>query len=206
MRDELGQDAPDLVVRLNAGDGTAGDELFARAYGRLVQLARPMLGAFPDLRRGHDAESLVHDAWIDLQTALRSVKPEGPARYLSLAARKVRLALLDLADRERRRLDSVPLRGWAGDSDDSWGGNEPSAGSSSDPGRLEIWTRFHQAVGELPDELREVFEAYFYTDERPNQAKVAERLGMPARAVSRLIAKAKDRLVERVSGLTEVLA
>src|SRR5262249_46186877 len=152
----------DLINRLNAGDRTAGDELFTLLYPRLVQLAKLALGTFPDIRRQHNAESLVHQAWIDLQTALKTVKPEDPRRYLGLAVRKARLALLDIARLERRRLDTNPLKPGM---DDSAPGFDPSTGSSSDPGRLEVWTRFHEAVGELqPEALREAFELHFYSD------------------------------------------
>jgi RNA polymerase sigma-70 factor (ECF subfamily) len=103
------EERPDLIDRLNAGDRTAGDELFTLLYPRLVQLAKLMLGRFPDIGRQHDAESLVHNGWIDLQTALKTVEPENPRRYLGLAVEKARLVLLDIAKRERRRLDRIPF-------------------------------------------------------------------------------------------------
>jgi RNA polymerase sigma factor (sigma-70 family) len=205
MNDD-GDESPDLIDRLNAGDRAAGDELFTRCYRRLVQLSELMLGRFLDLRGQHDAESLVHCAWIDLQTALRSVKPVDAAGYLGLAARKARLALLDLAEKERRRIDTVPLMPGSADSDDSSPPFEPAAASSCDPGRLELWTRFHHAVSELPDDLREIFEVYFYTDEKLKQSEIARIFGIPARMVSRRVAKARDLLAERVSGLSEMLS
>jgi RNA polymerase sigma factor (sigma-70 family) len=198
--------SPDLIDRLKAGDRTASDELFTQMYRRLVQLSGFMLGTFADIRRQHDAESLVHCAWIDLQTTLRSVQPDDVAGYLRLAAGKARLALLDLAKKERRRIDKVPLRPDPAGHDDSTVDFEPAAGSSCDPGRLELWSRFHDAVSELPDELRNVFELYSYTDVKPNQAQIAKILGLPARQVSRRIARAKDQLAERVSGLCEMLS
>jgi RNA polymerase sigma factor (sigma-70 family) len=197
---------PDLIDRLNTGDRSAGDELFTRVYRRLVYLARLMLGTFPDLSRQHDAESLVHLGWIDLQTALRSVKPEGLPSYLSLASTKARLVLLDIAKKERRRIDTVPIGPNTADPDDSTPTFDPAAGSSCDPGRLELWASFHAAVSDLPDGPREAFELYFYTDDKPNQAEIARILGLPDRQVRRLIAKAKDRLAERVSGLSELFS
>ena len=198
--DELAE----LIDRLNAGDRAASDRLDTLLYPRLVQLASLMLGTFADLRRQHDAESLVHDGWIDLQTALKSVRPEDPRRYLGLAVQKARLALLDIAARERRRLDNVPLKPGTAD-DDSAPGFEPCTDSSADPGRLEIWTRFHEAVGELePDELREAFELAFYSDDKLSHEQIGRLLGIPPRTVSRRIAKAKDRLAQRVVGLKEL--
>ena len=200
------EELPGLIDRLNAGERAAHDELFTRIYPRLVELAGLMLGTFSDIRRQHDAESVVHCAWIDLETSLQSVKPDSPAGYLRLATMKGRLALLDIAKKERRRLDTVPLRPGTASPDDSAPTFDPSAGSSCDPGRLEIWARFHEEVSDLPDEQREVFEPYFYTDEKVSQTEIAELLGLPPRQVSRLIAKAKDRLVERVQGLHDLLS
>jgi RNA polymerase sigma factor (sigma-70 family) len=197
----------DLIDRLNAGDPTADDELFTLLYSRLVRLAKLMLGTFPDIRRLHDAESLVHNGWIDLQTALKTVEPENPRRYLGLAVEKVRLVLLDIAKSERRRLDRVPLTPEGANRDDSALGFDPSSGSSSDPGRLEVWTRFHVAVNELePDELREAFKLHFYSDDKLNRDQIAKLLGLSPRTTSRLIARAKDELAERVMGLKELLS
>src|SRR4051812_46166317 len=150
MPDEPGV-LPDLIDRLNAGDRSAADELFTRVYRRLVRLSGLTLGTFPDLSRQHDAESAVHQVWIDLQTALRSVKPENPERYLGLLAVKVRFALLDLARKERRGMHTVSLTPGDVDPEDSTPTFEPAGGSSCDPGRLELWTRFHEAVNELPE-------------------------------------------------------
>ena len=195
----------ELIDRLNAGDRAASDELYTLLYPRLVQLASLMLGTFADVRRQHDAESLVYDGWIDLQTALKSVRPEDPRRYLGLAVQKVRLVLLDLAARERRRLDNVPLKPGDVDRDDSAAGFEPGTDSSADPGRLEIWTRFHEAVGELePAKLREAFELAFYADDKLSHEQIGTLLGIPPRTVSRRIAKAEALLAQRVAGLKEL--
>jgi RNA polymerase sigma factor (sigma-70 family) len=195
----------ELVDRLRAGDENAGGKLFERVYSRHVQLARLMLCAFPGVSRRHEPESLVHQGWIDLDTALRSVTPETPKEYLGLLAVKMRFTLLDIAKKEKGKGATVSLNRGDWNSTDSTTTFDPAAGSTPDPGRLEVWTRFHEAVSELPDNLREAFELYFYTDEKPNQAEVAKVLGVSPRKVSRLIAKAKDQLVERVSGLSELL-
>ena len=109
MLDESGQ-ADALIRRLKTGDRTAGDELFTLLYPRLVRLAKLMLGTFPDVRFQHECRKLRPHAWIDLQTALKTVPPEDSRRYLGLAVQKARFALLDIAKKERRRLDTVPLK------------------------------------------------------------------------------------------------
>ena len=156
------QEFSELIGRLNAGDPTAVDDLFARCYGRLVKLAWHMLGSYPDLRGGHDGESIVHRVWGDLVAALRSVQIESTKDFLRLSATKMRFELIDLARRERRRADRLPLNLGAGGNDDSSFALEPAVGSSMDAGKLELWMRFHEAVGNLPGDVREAFELQFY--------------------------------------------
>jgi DNA-directed RNA polymerase specialized sigma24 family protein len=196
---------PDLIDRLNAGDQSASDELFTRLYHRLVHLARLQICNFPDVSRRHDAESFVHQAWIDLQTALRTVKPAQPAAYLTLAARKSRLALLDLVEKERRRLDA--LRRMPGPRATSASSViDPIGQSSLAPDKLDAWTRFHQAVGELPDELRRLFELHFYTDADLNWGQFGNLVGLPAHTARRRVAKAKTEIARRVIGLDDLFS
>lgn len=204
MRDDV-QPLPDLIDRLNAGDRPAGDELFARLYQRLVQLARLQLRDFPDVSRRHDAESFVHQAWIDLQTALRTMKLDRPADYLKFAAWKARMALLDLVEKQRRRTNALRLMPGLRPSSAALAA-DPFSETSTDLDRLDAWTRFHHAVGELPDELRIVFELYFYTDEDLSWVRIGKLLDLPAHTVRRRVAKAKTEIARRVVGLSDLLS
>jgi RNA polymerase sigma factor (sigma-70 family) len=196
---------PDLIDRLNAGDRSAGDELFTRLYRRLVHLAGLQIRNFPDVSRRHDAESLVHQAWIDLQTALRTVQPGQPADYLKFAAWKSRLVLLDLVKKERRRANALRLMPGVRASS-ATAAVDPISQSSSDPDKLGAWTRFHQAVGELSDELRTVFELHFYTEEDMSWVELGKLLDLPAHTVRRRVARAKAEIARRVVGLGELLS
>lgn len=196
---------PDLIDRLNAGDRSAGDELFTRLYLRLVHLARLQIRNFPDVARRHDAESFVHLAWIDLQTALRTVKPDRPADYLKFAAWKSRLALLDMVEKERRRTNALRLMPGVRAASVTLVADQ-SGDPSSDLDKLGAWTRFHQAVGELSDELRTVFELHFYTDEDLSWVQIGRLLDLPAHTVRRRVAKAKTEIARRVVGLSDLLS
>jgi RNA polymerase sigma factor (sigma-70 family) len=191
-----GPDRPlEPIDPVDAAKRAAANELFVRAYPRLLQLAKRMLRTFPDVRRQHSSESLPNEAWIDFQAALKTIEPNGQSVY-PLVARKMRFVLLDVAAKERKRLDTLPLTPEETDR---------VTGSSCDPGRMEIWTRFHEAVDALPEDVREAFLVYFYTDEKPNQTRVAEALGIDPRQARRLIARAKTLLAARVTGLGDVL-
>lgn len=182
----------------------AADIAFTRCYDRLVQIVRYMIGTYPDIRGRHEPESIVHDVWFDLRTALKSIELDSERVY-PLLAQKARLALLDIVKKERRRLDILSLVPEPADSEAGPLDFGPSSGSSCDPGRLEIWTRFHKAVGELPVELREPFELFFYADIQPSFAQIGGLLGIHPRQAARLVTKAKITLADRVRGLEELL-
>jgi DNA-directed RNA polymerase specialized sigma24 family protein len=62
-------------------------------------------------------------------------------------------------------------------------------------------------VDELqPEELRDAFKLHFYSDDKLNRDQIAKLLGLSSRTASRLIARAKDELAERVMGLKELLS
>jgi len=204
MRDNV-QHLSDLVDRLNAGDRSSGDDLFTRLYQRLVQLARLQIRNFPDVSRRHDAESLVHQAWIDLQTALRTMKLDQPADYLKFAAWKARLALLDLVEKEQRRTNALRLMPGVRASSAA-PAVDPFSETSTDLDKLDAWTRFHQAVGELPDELRIVFELHFYTDEDLSWVQIGRLLDLPVHTVRRRVARAKTEIARRGVGLSDLLS
>jgi RNA polymerase sigma factor (sigma-70 family) len=195
----------ELAERLRDGDHRMSAKIFERVYPRHVQLARYMLRDFPRVERRYLPEDVVHQAWIDLETALKSVTPNTPREYLGLLARKMRQVLLDFAKKESGKSTMSPLFAGELGPDGSTIAYEPEAGLSRDPGRVEIWSKFHEAVGELPDDVREPFELYFYTEVQPSYAQIARVLGLSESKVKRLIAKARDQLSRRVSGLGELL-
>src|SRR6516164_11509630 len=93
-----------LLDRLRAGDREARRLLLERACERLRRLAGKMLhGAFPEVARRHEVDSVVHETWVRLLQALDKAEPPTVSDFFHLAAHKFRQVPLDMAQRERRR-------------------------------------------------------------------------------------------------------
>ena len=58
-----------LLDRLRAGDQRARREFLEQICGRMRRLAGKILtGSFPNLQRGHDVDSVVHETWAGSRT------------------------------------------------------------------------------------------------------------------------------------------
>jgi RNA polymerase sigma factor (sigma-70 family) len=187
-----------LIDRLRQGDRGASRDLLERAHERLCKLARRILsGSFPALRDRHDLDSVVDETWLRLLQALESSQPPTTEDFFRLAAHKIRHVLLDLAARERRRLDQeiAPL------AETSSGPNQPQepADRSHDPARLALWTELHEQVAALPEQERTVFEMHYYLG--LPQAEIARLLELHPRKVSYLWVAATDKLARFLSGI-----
>jgi DNA-directed RNA polymerase specialized sigma24 family protein len=86
------------------------------------------------------------------------------------------------------------------DRDGSGGGTLPQdpADETHEPGRLASWTEFHDRVGTLPDEEREVFHLLWYHE--LTQAEAAQVLGTTERIVGSLWRRARYRLHRDLGG------
>lgn len=178
----------DLVDRVRRDDPTARRALLDTAYGRLRRLAAHILSAsFRDIAVRHDLDSVVHESWLRLATAVESVRPDSVEHFFRLAAQKVRHVLLDLAERKGRDHDSLRS------GDGSNGG-----GRTLDPARLAQWTEFHNRAAALPDDERAVFEMHYYLG--LPQAEVAAALNLHPKKVSRLWLSATDKLADCMAG------
>ena len=67
-----------------------------------------------------------------------------------------------------------------------------------EPNRLAAWSEFHEKVGSLPDEEREVFELIWY--QGLSQAEAAEVLHTSQRTLQRRWQAARLHLVEALHG------
>jgi RNA polymerase sigma-70 factor (ECF subfamily) len=171
-----------LLERAGQGDAAALDELLRRSAQRLTELARRMLRGFPGVRRWADTDDVLQNALVRLVGSLRDVTPASPREFLGLATLQIRRELIDLArhyygplgqgaNHESRADDSRhPLA--AGPADEN---NEPSS--------LAQWREFHEQVGALPPEEREVVSLLYYQD--LPQAVAAELLSVSIRTVQR---------------------
>jgi RNA polymerase sigma factor (sigma-70 family) len=177
-----------LIDDFSQGGSAARRALIERATNRLRRLAAKMVGeSFPDLRAIHDVDSVVNETWMQLVPALEATSIDSVQDFFRLAALKIRQVLLNMVDRARRRAPEIASL--QGQSSANW---DPSQ-ASNDPAKLAIWSELHQRVAQLDDDLRQVFELYYYL-EIP-QPEIARLLGIHRRQVSRLWLKAVDRLM-----------
>jgi RNA polymerase sigma-70 factor (ECF subfamily) len=132
---------PDLLARMRKGERAAADELIGRCRERLERIAHAMLRTYPRVAAHEETGDVVQEASLSLLSALREVDVGDTAAFFSLAAEHVRRRLLDLARKHRAREARPP---------------------EDHDADLERWADFHEAVGELPSDLRAVFELRFY--------------------------------------------
>jgi RNA polymerase sigma factor (sigma-70 family) len=181
-----------LLDRLRQGDPQARRLLLERACERLRRLAGRMLhGAFLEVARRHEVDSVVHETWVRLLQALERTEPPTVADFFRLAAHKIRQVLLDMAQNERRRGQREVIG--LGAADDSADGLAP-ADRTHDPARLALWTEFHEKVTTLSELERTVFEMHYYLD--LPQAEIARVLDLHPRKVSYLWIAATEKLGE----------
>jgi RNA polymerase sigma factor (sigma-70 family) len=176
------------AARMRAGDRAACDEMLRAAHVRLQHLARKMMQRFPGVARWEETGDLLQNALLRLLRALQDVEPTSVRDFFGLAAKHMRLELLDLARRYRSRHINGPshLAG-AGGRDSALAAPDPAA-PAEDPDELDRWSAFHEAVERLPVEQREVVGLIYYHGW--TQAEVAEYLCLSKRTVQRYWATA----------------
>src|SRR5215831_13072988 len=164
--------------RLRGGDEAARGELLGCACERLRNLARKMLRGYPTVRRWEQTDDVLQTAVIRLHRALQQVPVPTPLDFFRLAALNIRRELLDLS-----RHYYGPQGQGAHHA--TWGLGESSTTRSDsglaappdpshDPARLAAWGEFHEQIGALPDDQREVFDLIWY--QGLSQAEAAKLL------------------------------
>src|SRR5262245_171459 len=188
--------------RLRGGDESARAELLNRACGRLRALARKLLKGFPKVRRWEQSDDVLQNALMRLYRTLKDVPPQGVSDFLRLAALNIRRELLDLAKHYYGPQGRGARHATWGTDDSSTRGDEsglaPPDDPSREPGRLAAWSEFHEQIGALPDEEREVFDLLWY--QGLSQAEAAGLLNTSERTVKRRWQSARLRLYEALKG------
>jgi RNA polymerase sigma-70 factor (ECF subfamily) len=175
-----------LLDQLHLGREGSRDALLEQSLGRVQMLARSMFRRQADLRQFDETDDVVSKALLRLHRALAKVTPADVRAFYGLAATHIRWVLRDLARQHGgRRLayaDRVP---------------EPGADGEG-PADLAEWAEFHEAVGGLPQEERELFDVLFY--QGLEQAEAATVLGVPLRTLKRRWQRARLALRRRMDG------
>jgi RNA polymerase sigma-70 factor (ECF subfamily) len=186
-----------FIARWRAGDRTAADGLIRRTGNRLPRLAARMYRGFPNVRPLAEPGDVVQASWLRLLHTLRSLTPDSTREFFILAAVHIRRELLDLARKAKSRpLQTVSLHLAGGDVGSS---DFPVAEPEHrEPDDFDLWARFHVAVEELPDDLREIVNLVFYHGR--TQREIAAWFGKDERTIRRWWAEACLELRARVGG------
>jgi RNA polymerase sigma factor (sigma-70 family) len=187
--------------RLATGDETAREHLLCCACDRLTRLTRKMLRGFPRVRRWEETDDVFQNALLRLCNTLRLIQPKSPTDFFRLAAVHIRRELIDLS-----RKHYGP---------EGWGRNTASHRSKSasrgthhqnldspettlEPGKLALWTEFHEQIALLPPEDCEMFDLLWYQGRA--QAEAAMLLGVSERTIQRRWQSARVHLNSRLKG------
>lgn len=172
------------------------ESLVPEVLSRLHQLAHTMLSPHDRLRRMVDSDDLVQETVLRLRQAFNGRQLESPEDFWRLANTLTYRALADLA----RNLYG-PL-GYCANTinvTDSRSGDgrlrraaDDHPSPSSEAGAGEVWQMFFQAVDQLPEKERDVFDLLWL--ERLEQQQAAERLGVSQRTIRTYWNRARQKL------------
>ena len=146
------------VVRWQAGERAAADDLLRAVGAQMESLTRKMLRGFPNVRSWSETGDVLQGSTLRLLNTLKKMQPESKRHFLNLAGVHIRRELIDLARTFATRREMMAAPG-----EESASG--PAAGFAPTPDRsddLELWCRFHEMVEQLPLEEREVISLRFY--------------------------------------------
>jgi RNA polymerase sigma factor (sigma-70 family) len=190
-----------LLDRLRGGDESARDELLGCACERLRNLARKMLRGYPNVRRWEQTDDVLQNTALRLRRTLQQMPVQTALDFFRLAALNIRRELLDLAKHYYGPQGHGARHATWGPGDTATGtGPGPAAPAdlSREPSRLAAWGEFHEQIGALPDEEREVFDLLWY--QGLSQAEAAEVLGVSERTVKRRWQAARLKLHDALGG------
>lgn len=189
-----------LIDLIQKGNNQAKDELICRVVGRLERLTRKMLHSFPGVSPWEQTGDVLQNALIRLLHSLRKLRPDDTRAFFCLATEHVRRELIDL-NRHYQGPCGLGKNQIVHDfspSDDTGKVVLQPADPGPDIQDLERWQAFHEAVGLLSAEKREVFGLVFYHGW--TQVQIAQLLQIHERTVRRLWQSACLDLNDAISG------
>jgi RNA polymerase sigma-70 factor (ECF subfamily) len=200
MSDETTLRVQECLDRLRASDPTAREELLTTACARLGRLARRMFHADGRLRQWEQTDDVFQGAMVRLCRALCAVAPASPREFFRLAALQIRRELIDLARHHYGPAGAAArcaLHPAAEERAPAPGALDP-AHSTLEPSRLASWGEFHEQIGRLPEDEREVFDLVWYQE--LTHAQAAEVLNLSTKTIQRRWQAACLRLHEALRG------
>lgn len=179
----------DLLEGVRRGDPDARCRVIEHCCERLRTLSRKMLRSNPRVRRWAETDDLLQGALLRLHRCMAELHPEGVRQFYALAGLQIRRELLDLA----KHYQGAHGIG-ANHKSDGGRAAQRQCADPLEPETLDAWTRFHEHVGCLPDEEREVVALLWYEGLRQPQA--SEVLGVSLATLKRRWQAARLRLSE----------
>jgi RNA polymerase sigma factor (sigma-70 family) len=189
------------IDRLREGDLAARDQLLQQASQRLERLTRKMLRDYPGVQRWEQTDDVLQNALVRLCRSLGEIAPETTRDFFRLAAAQIRRELIDLARKYRGPFglgtNYASQAGFVSRQEEGSPSLE-AAEVTNDPSRLAEWTAFHQAVEQMPAELRDVFDLVYY--QGLEQAEAAVLLRISERTLKRRWQMARLALHDQLGG------
>ncbi len=191
----------ELLEQAVAGDKQAYDDIIDLAAERLQKLTGKMLAGYPHLRRWEDTSDVFQTAVIRLHRSLSEVQPESMQGFFGLAATQIRRTLIDMARHHfGPHGDAAHHHSDPGAASDGGGIIGRQAAKSQQPETLQSWADFHEAVEELPEAERDVFQLVWYSG--LEQKEIAGLLGVSVPTVKRRLRRARVHLYESLQGVS----
>ena len=185
----------DWLRELQQGKADARNKIVEHTCERLRSLASRMLRSYPKLRRWSETDDILQQSMMRLHRSLADICPENARQFYGLAAMQIRRELIDLS---RHYFGSLGLG--SKHETDRPGENhhvDRVQAPEGEPGSLEDWTKFHEAIGRLPDNEREVFSLLWY--DGMTQEDAANVLSVSLKTVKRRWQSARISLHEVLS-------
>ena len=183
-----------LLKRVKAGDKAALNDFLTRVNNTITERVRAIRRRNPLVARYDQTGDIAQDVNIRLLQAIeRGVIPETEAGFHALLGRHIRFALIDLA-RHYRRSDGTAANHYTPARDDSRVAPIDVPASGTSPGTLEKFEEFHQAIENLDEKHRVMFDLLWYQDKGRSEA--AKILGITESAVGYRWVKARLALDE----------
>jgi len=186
-----------LIIDLQSGKSEAVEQLIEVSYDRLQRLARKMLKTNLRVKRWNETDDVLQNALVRLHRALQEVSPDSVEGYFRLAATQIRRELIDLARHHYGPQGNAAHHASEPCAPDAEGrvaplheDRDPTAG----PATLMQWTELHEAIEQLPDDVRTLFDLLYY--QGLTQAEAAELLDVSERTIKRRWLSAKMELQE----------
>lgn len=175
------------------GDSAAYGEVINLSAERVHRLTARMLQNYPHLRRWEETADVVQNALIRLHRSLEQVRPDSVRGFFGLAATQIRRTLIDLSRHHFGPMGAV-ANYQSNCGVQSRLGEQHARGE--DPASLQDWSDFHESVGELDEEHREVFELVWYSG--LTQAEIAKLLSISIPTVKRRLRRSRILLAQRL--------